>query len=182
MVRYPVDHSLDRIAWIAPDGRFLYANKAACKEVHYTLEQVLSMGVPDVDPGFPQETWDKHYQHVKEVGSIRLEVQQIDGRGKTHHIDVATTYNSFGGNEFICSFARDITELRNAEHDLKEQMAFIDLISRLSATFIHIKAADIDSTIEQGLGLITESLGVQRSNLFQCSKNRQCLCWLKPLQ
>ena len=171
MMQYSVDHSLDRIAWIAPDGKFLYANRAACQEMHYTQEQVLAMGVPDVNPDFPQDKWNEHFHRLKEVGSMRLEVQQVDGRGKVHHIDVASTYNNFGGSEFICSFARDITQLRQAERNLKEQLAFEDLIARLSATFIHIKASEIDRTIEAGLGLVTDFLDIQRSNLFQFSKN-----------
>ncbi len=57
-----------------------------------------------------------------------------------------------------------------AEKKIDEQLRFEDLISRLSATFIHIKASEIDDTIERGLGLVASFLNVQRGNLFMFSK------------
>jgi PAS domain S-box-containing protein len=130
MMQYSIDHCLDRIAWIAPDGRFLYANEAACQEMHYTREQVLSMGVYDVDPDFPRERWREHFQNLKNVGSMRLEAQQRDGRGEIHFVDVVSNYNRFGDKEFICSFARDITELKNSEAALKAACAKIEVLNR----------------------------------------------------
>lgn len=120
MMQFSMDQALDRIAWIAPDGRFLYANEAACKEMDYTLDEVLSMRVSDIDPGFPQEKWSEHFQEVKKRGSMRLEVQQISGDGRTHDLEVAANYLKPGDHEFLCSFGRDITELKKAEKKLKE--------------------------------------------------------------
>ena len=132
MMQFSMDQALDRIAWIAPDGRFLYANEAACKEMDYTLDEVLSMRVSDIDPGFPQEKWSEHFQEVKKRGSMRLEVQQISGDGRTHDIEVAANYLKPGDHEFLCSFGRDITELKKAEKKLKESeerfRAFMDNI------------------------------------------------------
>jgi PAS domain S-box-containing protein len=115
MMQFAVDHAMDRIAWIAPDGRFLYANEAACKEMDYTLEEVLSMRVSDINV----ESWAEHYQEVKKRGSMRLETQQVAGDGKIHDMEVFTNVLKFGDREFMCSFGRDITERRRAEEALK---------------------------------------------------------------
>ena len=53
-----------------------------------------------------------------------------------------------------------------AEKISDEQLKFEDLISKLSATFIHIKASEIDKNIERGLQLVVEFLDIQRGNLF----------------
>ncbi len=130
MMQFSIDHALDRIAWIAPDGRFLYANEAACKEMDYTLDEVLSMSVSDIDPNFPIEKWTEHYREVKKKGFMRIETQQISGDGQTHDIEVSTNCLKFGNREFICSFGRDITERKRAELKLKESeerfRAFMD--------------------------------------------------------
>ena len=114
-MQFSIDHAFDRIAWITPDGRFLYANEAACKEMDYTLDEVLSMSVSDIDPNFPIEKWTEHYREVKKKGFMRIETQRISGDGQTHDIEVSTNCLKFGDREFICSFGRDITERKRAE-------------------------------------------------------------------
>ncbi|MHC4750364.1 MAG: sigma 54-interacting transcriptional regulator [Planctomycetota bacterium] len=126
MMQYSMDKALDRIAWIAPDGRFLYANEAACEEMAYTLDEVLSMRVSDIDPDFPIVRWTEHYQGVKKRGSIRLETQQIAGDGKIHDIEVSTNVLKFGDREFMCSFGRDITERRQKEKEIKQYKRIIE--------------------------------------------------------
>jgi PAS domain S-box-containing protein len=132
MMRFSIDNALDRIAWISPDGHFLYANKPACKEMGYTLDEVLSMSVSDVDPNFPIERWAEHYQAVKKTGFMRLETQQISGDGQVHDIEVSSNYLKFRDYEFMCSFGRDITERKRLEIKLKESeerfRAFMDNI------------------------------------------------------
>ena len=140
MMQFAVDHATDRIAWIAPDGRFLYANEAACKEMGYTLEEVLSMRVSDIDPNFPVERWTDHYEEVKKRGSMRLETQQIDGDGKTHNIEVSSKFLKFSGREFMCSFGRDITELKKVERELENALSEIQLLNeRLEAENIYLR-------------------------------------------
>ncbi len=140
MMQFAVDHAMDRIAWIAPDGRFLYANEAACKEMGYTLEEVLSMCVSDIDPNFPVERWAEHYQEAKKRGSMRLETQQIAGDGETHHIEVSTNCLNFGDREFMCSFGRDITELKLTEQELEKALSEIELLNeRLEAENIYLR-------------------------------------------
>ena len=132
MMQFSIDHALDRIAWIAPDGRFFYANEAACKEMDYTLDEVLSMSVSDIDPNFPIEKWTEHYQEVKKRGFMRLETRQISSDGKIHDIEVSANHLKFADQEFLCAFGRDITERRRLEVQLKESeerfRAFMDNI------------------------------------------------------
>ena len=52
---------------------------------------------------------------------------------------------------------------------LDERLRFETLLSRLSATFIHLPADQIDGQIERGLQQIVEFLGVERSGLAQFS-------------
>jgi PAS domain S-box-containing protein len=132
MMRFSIDHALDRIAWIAPDGNFLYANEPACKEMGYSIDEVLSMRVSDVDANFTAERWAEHYQEVKKRGSMRLETRQISGDGHLHDIEVSANYLKFADYEFLCAFGRDITERRQLEVKLKESeerfRAFMDNI------------------------------------------------------
>lgn len=175
MMQYSVDHSLDRIAWIAPDGRFLYANEASCQEMHFTLEEILSMNVSDVGPDFSQEKWNEHFHHLKKIGSMRLEVQQVDGRGKVRDIDVASTYNNFGSNEFICSFARDITELRKTEQALIKQIKFERLISELTSNLAQTNQKRLKETIYSSLENLGQYLETERCFVGLLSEDHSSL-------
>jgi PAS domain S-box-containing protein len=126
MMQFSIDKALDRIAWIAPDGRFLYANEAACKEMAYTHDEVLSMCVSDIDPGFPPEKWAEHYKSVKKKGSMRLEAQQVAGDGKIHDIEISSNVLKLGDREFMCSFERDITERKQYENEIKQYKHIIE--------------------------------------------------------
>jgi signal transduction histidine kinase len=52
---------------------------------------------------------------------------------------------------------------------LQEHQRFETLLSRLSATFIHLAADEVDGQIERGLQQIVEFLGIERSCLAQFS-------------
>src|SRR5262249_9652270 len=52
---------------------------------------------------------------------------------------------------------------------LDERLRFETLLARLSATFIHLPAEDVDSQIEQGLRQIVDFLQIERSSLAQFS-------------
>jgi len=54
---------------------------------------------------------------------------------------------------------------------LHDQLQFEDLISKLSATFINIKASEIDNSIENALQLIVEFLEIESGNLYQFSRD-----------
>ena len=54
---------------------------------------------------------------------------------------------------------------------LDERLRFETLLSRLSATFIHLPAEDVDGQIERALKQIVEFLGIERSTLAQFSED-----------
>jgi PAS domain S-box-containing protein len=58
---------------------------------------------------------------------------------------------------------------------LDERLRFETLISRLSTTFIHLPAEEVDSEIERGLQQIVEFLDIDRSSLAQFSAERKQL-------
>ncbi len=54
---------------------------------------------------------------------------------------------------------------------LEERLRFESLLSRLSATFVHLPADKVDEQIQSGLQQIVEFLGVERSSVAQFSED-----------
>ncbi len=75
----------------------------------------------------------------------------------------------------IVTTFRDITERKIAEATLNERLHFERLLSELSARFVNLPADEVDRQIDNGLKLIIEFLGVDRSTLFQLSEDKACL-------
>ena len=74
----------------------------------------------------------------------------------------------------IVTTFRDITERKQAEAALNERLRFDRLLAELSAKFINLPDAEVDKQIDNGLKLVIEFLGVDRSTLFQLSEDRTC--------
>ena len=171
MMQFSIDNALDRIAWIAPDGRFLYANKPACKEMHYSREEVLSKTLPEVDPNFSVKRWKEHFQELKKIGSMRLQTEQIDGKGKTHYLDVSSNYLKFGDKEFICSYGRDVTELKLVEQALVEQLGYERLIADIAANLAQAEPDQLEKVIDSVLQTLGMFLHTERAFLARFLEN-----------
>lgn len=71
--------------------------------------------------------------------------------------------------------SRYYTNIKQAQEGIKTQLQFEKLISRLSSEFINLSSDQIDKKIDEGLKLIVEFLGIDRSVLHEFSGERQIL-------
>jgi transcriptional regulator with GAF, ATPase, and Fis domain len=65
-----------------------------------------------------------------------------------------------------------VTECRIAREHLDERLRFEQLLADLSATFVNLAAADMETKIEQGLQQIVKFLDVDRSTFLQFSEDQ----------
>ncbi len=119
LAKYSIEHSIDSIFWIAPDASILYVNEAACKELGYTREELLSMKVFDVDPIFSEDNWGRQWDKMKKSQLGTVETIHVPKEGGTIPVEISYTYLHFEGVEYIFSFCRDITRRKEAEKNLR---------------------------------------------------------------
>ena len=110
-----VDHAADPAFWIDRDGRYLYANEAACGSLGYSQPELLSMSVLDVDPDLSLEAWREHWERIKEAGSITYEGRHRRKGGVIFPVEITANHLEFDGREYHCSFARDITDRKRSQ-------------------------------------------------------------------
>jgi PAS domain S-box-containing protein len=115
--------SIERAAicafWIGPNGRLLFVNERAWDSLGYTREELLSKTIHDIDPNLPPEAWPRHWQALEDTGALAFESRYLTKDGRMVPMDVSANYVEFDGEAYSCTFARDITDRKAAERDLR---------------------------------------------------------------
>ena len=119
IARFSLDKAVDAIFWIDPSGRFIYVNDSACRILGYSPDELLELHVHDVEPHFKGEQWRKAWRRLKKEKKQFFETLLIRKDKTTFPVEISACYLKMPHREFKCSFVRDITKRKEAEHQLK---------------------------------------------------------------
>lgn len=118
--QFAVDHAADAFFWLDSKGRIIYVNHASCTSLGYSRDELLCMNIHDVDPQYPQTVWAKHWAAIKKIGSFTIRSKHRRKDGQIFPVEVTGKHLEFGGKEYHCAFARDISTQLQAEKALIE--------------------------------------------------------------
>ena len=118
--QYATDHAVEGAFWIREDGKMVYVNEAACRMLGYTHDELLDMTIPDLDPNFPRDGWAEHWEKSKKSGKSRFETQHLAKDGRLIPVEITSNFVEYEGQEYHCSFSRDITQRKQSEEALRE--------------------------------------------------------------
>jgi PAS domain S-box-containing protein len=116
-----IDQSNDAIFIISPDNaQFSDANHHACEMLGYTREELLSMGMPDIDVGLAKDfIWEGHIRELRQRPNMLLESIHKRKDNTTFPVEVNIRLFMLDNQEYMVSAARDISERRAAEKELQ---------------------------------------------------------------
>jgi PAS domain S-box-containing protein len=120
LTQFTLDHAPDAVYCMEPTGQFIYVNETACRTLGYTREELLSMGVVDIDPSMQGGVPPEMVGATKQVGSGRVETEHRAKDGRLIPVDVMVSFIEYDGKEYHCCFTREITERKMAEEAQKE--------------------------------------------------------------
>ena len=120
IAKFSIDHSADAILWIDSDGRYLYINDAACRITGYAREELLNKTIFDFAKDYSKRKWKTFWANLKQKGSLITETTLKIKGGGTVIVENTNNYVHYKGSEFNCIFARNITERRRIEDELKK--------------------------------------------------------------
>lgn len=127
VTRFSVDHIPDPVFWISRYGRLLYVNDAFCNILGYAREELLSMTIHDVDPNYPSALWPSHWKELKEQGNLSFESVHKRKDGSCFPVEITINYLEDDGEEYNCAHARDITERKCMEAELRHSRDELEL-------------------------------------------------------
>jgi PAS domain S-box-containing protein len=132
MALFSLEKAADAILWIDAGARIHYANEAACQTYGYTRDELLSMAVTDLNPGYTRESWLAHWSDVKRRRSFMYETCHRRKDGSTFPIDVSINYLRFGDVEYISASIRDITRRKQAEDALRRSESGLEKAQQIA--------------------------------------------------
>jgi PAS domain S-box-containing protein len=124
--QFAIDHTADAAFWMTDDARFFYVNEAACQALGYSRDELMQMTVYDIDPAFTESMWRTNWRRLKDEKSIVFETVHRARDGRVYPVEIRANYLEFGGREYDCAFARDITERKRTEEALRFTQFAID--------------------------------------------------------
>ena len=130
LTQFSVEHAGDAVFWIDKNGQFVYVNEAACQSLGYSRSELMQMGVPDIDPNFPQSAWPLRWQEVTAKQSLTVDSIHQTKNGTCFPVEVRGNYLVFEQQEYICAFARDIRDRQIATAALKASQERFELAMR----------------------------------------------------
>jgi PAS domain S-box-containing protein len=120
LFRALIDQSSDAIEVIDPEtSRYLDANEKAWQDLGYSREELLSLGVFDVDPIIDQASYTRINEELRKSGFMTLESHHRRKDGSLFPVEVNIKYVQLDRG-YVVSVARDITERKRVEEELKK--------------------------------------------------------------
>ena len=130
--RFSLDNAVDTMVCVDRDARFIDVNDAFCRSSGYSREELLSKTMHDIDPDYSAEIWPEFWEKLKQSGSLTFETCHRSKEGRIFPVEITASYLEYNGKEYHCSFARDITERKEAEQLLKEREALLNEVGAIA--------------------------------------------------
>ena len=142
-----LDAADDSIIWVKQDGSLIEWNNAIHRLLGYSDEELSGKSIWDIDDVMTQAFWPTHWDLMREQKSLRKEAVFVGKSGTQVPVELSIIYFEFGGEPYLCKFARDITGRKHAEQQLRDKEA--------EARKLSLVASRMD-----GASIITNETGV----------------------
>ena len=126
LLKHSIDVYADGAYWTDTDDRIFYVNEAGCKALGYAREELLTRKMGELIPAASPEMLERVWESLHRQGFASFEAIHRRKDGSEFPVELVITSVRFGGREFACGFARDITERRNFESRLRLQSAALE--------------------------------------------------------
>ncbi len=115
--KFTVNQAKIAVFWCHANGFFFYVNDTSCEWLQYSREELMSMHVADINPEFPREAWESHWQEIKTHGLVTMQSVHRRKNGEIYPVEIYSNYVRFEGKEYKLAFVHDISAQKLAEEE-----------------------------------------------------------------
>lgn len=137
LTRASLDRTTELAFWISADGKITNANQTACRVLGYTIEQLQELPIFEIDESIEAEEWPEKWEHsrVNDLAPFESRLRKADG--KTLPVEITVSHFEFRGEEYGLLLARDLTQRKAAERELRKTRDWLDRVVSLSSAVVY---------------------------------------------
>jgi len=119
----------DTVWVIGFDGRFIDVNEAAVRVLGYSKEELLSMGPTEIDDNLTDEAIRNLIKNMPKDEIQVFETAHTTKDGKKIPVEICSSLVTYRGKQAILSIARDITERKRMEEELRKERELLEALT-----------------------------------------------------
>jgi PAS domain S-box-containing protein len=128
IIRFCIDQVPDGVCLSSSEGRILYINIPAARNLGYDVEEVTGKFMAEFAPKASRGAWKKIWSEIKQKGPCSFDTRQVRKDGSFLSAEVMATHIAFGGNEYGFFHSRDCSSRKSIEHNLITRKNFYEKI------------------------------------------------------
>ncbi|CAN5199723.1 hypothetical protein BH09BAC6_BH09BAC6_00030 [soil metagenome] len=116
---YTFHNLYEAVFWTDVDGNILNVNDNATQMSGYSKDEFLAMKVADINPSEIIADFPAFWEKLKAQKRMTFDAKHKHKKGYLYDVEITCHYMVYKGREITCTFARDISERKLAEENLK---------------------------------------------------------------
>ena len=131
-LRSVVESAADAFFVYDLDGRFVDVNRRACESLGYAREELLGLSVTDIEANFRPAALDEVWERAEFDDPVTIDGQHQRKDGTTFPVEIRLGVFEASGRRLVLALARDVTERKRAEEDLRRSERFLAEAQRIA--------------------------------------------------
>ncbi|MGD0582753.1 MAG: PAS domain S-box protein [Bacteroidales bacterium] len=177
LLKHSVDAHYDGAFWMDTENRFVYVNDAACRDTGYTRQELLGKDISFINPLGTKEVMKLIWDRLRKSGSFTAEAVHRRKNGTLYPVELVTSYINFGGKEYNCGFARDISDRKNSAEEMRLRLEQLRQIIDLVPSYIFAKDGDgkfllANKALAEVFGLSTDEIQGKNDGDYGATKEQ----------
>lgn len=141
------DISSDAYFFVDSNAKFLYVNKTACKLMGYSEDELLTLGVPDVDVVYDIIKYRELFDLIQKEIIPPIETVNKRKDGTIFPSEITVTGYQIGNKPYMFAALRDISSRKEAELQLQKTMEELARSNEDLQQYVNVASHDLQEPL-----------------------------------